>query len=138
MKLKFKIAQSTDLAPQVIVDKIKVKLDKDDYQILNITGDTVEFNDSPWKLMSRSKAFRRLDGGKFEINLKDDSTSVTLSYYLSLIGVILVLAVLSIGLIANGEYYAPIFFLAFYLIGITINIAILKDVANEMLNDITN
>ncbi|SDD94947.1 hypothetical protein SAMN05216464_103131 [Mucilaginibacter pineti] len=136
MKLKFKISQSTDLAPRVIVDRINAKLEKEDYRIINITTDLVEFDESMWKLMSRSKAMTRLDGGTFEINLQDNLASVTFSYYLSLIAPIAVLTAISVCLIINGEYYAPLFFISFYIIAITIHAAILKGVANDMLNEI--
>ncbi|MBB6110645.1 hypothetical protein [Mucilaginibacter lappiensis] len=136
MKLKFKISQTTSLAPEIIIDRIKAELDQNKYRVLNITNNSVKFDESPWKLMWNFEAMRRLDGGKFDVNLQDNLTSVTFSYYRSLIGPLIILTVISIGLIRDGEYYAPLGFLLFYVIALTFNAFTLKDVANEMLNDI--
>ncbi|NHA04652.1 hypothetical protein G7092_12635 [Mucilaginibacter sp. HC2] len=136
MKLKFKISQTTSLAPEIIIDRIKVELDQNKYRVLNITNNSVKFDESPWKLMWNFEAMRRLDGGKFDVNLQDNLTSVTFSYYRSLIAPIIILTVISISLIKDGEYYAPLGFFLFYVITLTFNAFTLKNVANEMLNNI--
>ena len=136
MKLKFKISQTTDLAPEIIIDRIKAELDQNKYRVLSVTNNSVKFDESPWKLMWNFQAVRRLDGGKFDVSLQDNLTSVTFNYYLSLITPIMILIVISIGLITNGEYYAPLFFLLFYVVAVTFQVITLKDVANEVLSEI--
>ncbi|SDP60756.1 hypothetical protein SAMN05428975_2049 [Mucilaginibacter sp. OK268] len=136
MKLKFKISQTTNLAPEIIIDRIKGELDQKKYRVLTMTNSSVKFDESPWKLMWNFQAVRRLDGGEFEVSLQDNLTSVTFSYYLSLIAPIIILIAISIGLIKDGEYYAPLFFLLFYVVAVTFQVITLKDVANEMLSEI--
>ena len=136
MKLKFKISQTTDLAPEIIIDRIKAELDKNKYRVLSVTNNSVKFDESPWKLMWNFQAVRRLDGGEFKVSLQDNLTSVSFSYYLSLIAPIIILIAISIGLITNGEYYAPLFFLLFYAVAVTFQVITLKDVANEVLSEV--
>lgn len=136
MKLKFKISQTTDLAPEIIIDRIKAELDQNKYRVLSVTNNSVKFDESPWKLMWNFQAVRRLDGGEFEVSLQDNLTSVTFGYYRSLIAPIIIIIAISIGLIKDGEYYAPLFFLLFYVIALTFNTVTLKGVANEMLCEV--
>jgi hypothetical protein len=138
VKLKFKIARSTTFHGWVLVDKILSELNKRDYRILNSTSSVVEFDDSPWKLMSNYKAVQRLDGGKFEISIDDNFKLVTFTYYRSVLWPVIILTILSVSLIAHGQYYAPLYFLAFYLIAITVNVVMLKSKAEEILNEIVN
>jgi hypothetical protein len=51
MKIKFKLTQTTHLAPQVLIDKTVSLLEGNDYRVTNLTGGVVEFDDNPWKLM---------------------------------------------------------------------------------------
>jgi len=136
MKLKFKISRATNLNPQIVIDRITKKLDNDNYRILNVTDDTVEFDESPWKIMWNFQAARRLDGGKFEIHESDNLFSITFSYYRSLIAPVVILIAISVGLIIEEQYYAPLFFLAFYVIILGFNMITLRGVAEEMLDEI--
>lgn len=136
MKIKLKTSQSTKLSNRTIIDRIISELNNSNYRILNTTNDIVEFDDSPWKLMWNFQAARRFDGGKFEISLRDNLTLVSFTYYRSLIWPVIILIVLSIILIAQGEYHAPLFFLAFYIFAIGINMITLKGIAEDMLTEI--
>jgi hypothetical protein len=136
MKISCKTIQSTTLAPHVIIGKIVSALDHRDYRVTNLTSSIVEFDDSPWKLMWRHEAVRRLSGGKFEIAISGNDTLITFSWYRSLWAQVLILAALSIAMISNGEYYAPLFFLTFYVIAITINIVTLRSIARDLLQAI--
>ena len=82
------------------------------------------------------QAARRFDGGKFEISLRDNLTSVKFTYYRSMVWPSIMLLVLSIIFITQGEYYAPLFFLAFYIFAIGINMITLKGIAEDMLTAI--
>lgn len=136
MKLKFKISQSTNLDPQIITGKIVSLLDDGKYRVNNVTDSTVEFDDDPWELIWNFEAVKRLDGGKFEISLLNKEALITFTWYKSLLVPAFILAAVSIILIHEGEYYAPLFFLAFYIIAISINIITLRSIASGMLNKI--
>jgi hypothetical protein len=136
MKLKFKVSQSTNLHPQIITGKIVSLLDDGKYRVNHVTDSRVEFDENPWKLMWNFEAAKRLDGGKFEISMLNNEVLITFTWYKNLMVTVLILAALSITLIHEGEYYAPLFFVAFYIIAISINIVTLRSIAREMLNKI--
>jgi hypothetical protein len=138
MKLKFKITQSTSLSPQALTGKIVSRLDDSGYRVINVSTNIVEFNEPMFKLMERTKAMRRLDGGQFEISLSGNQTSVTLNYYVSLTAYILLFIALSAFLIYKGEYYGILFFLVFYSFAIPIQIITQRSAAKDMLNSILN
>jgi len=48
----------------------------------------------------------------------------------------IVFTALSISLLTHGDYYGPLFFLIFYVIGVTIDVSMLKGNAKEMLDEI--
>ncbi len=137
MKIRFKTTQSTTLAPNVLIGKIVSTLDQRNYRVTNINSNIVEFNDNPWKLMWNHEAVKRFDGGKFEATISGNNTLITFSWYRSLWSQILILAAPSIALISDGDYYVPLYFLAFYLIAITINILMLRGIARDTLQGIT-
>ena len=45
MKLKYKIAKSTELSTETIIKKILLKLDKEKYGVLDVTDTSVSFDD---------------------------------------------------------------------------------------------
>ncbi len=137
MKLKYKISQPTNLDGKIIIDTIIAKLEHNKYRILSVGYDSVNFDESPWKLMWNFQAVRRLEGGRFEVDILGKDTSVSLKYYINLLPQLFVIAALTIGLVANGEYYAPIFFFLFYFVAIMIQTVTLKEVATELLTKIT-
>jgi len=136
MKLKYKIAQSTDLDTQTLIKKMISKLEDDKYRILSVRENGLTFYDDPWKLMWNFEAARRMNGGSFEIETKDGVQTATFSIYLSLIVPICILLVLSTILISERQYDAPLFFLAFYIVGVTIQMITIRSIAREMLNDV--
>ncbi|QEC75641.1 hypothetical protein [Mucilaginibacter ginsenosidivorax] len=136
MKIKFKLTQATHVAPRVVVDKIVSLLEGNDYRITNLTSSIVEFNDSTWKLRWRHEATARLDGGKFELSVSGDEVLVTFSYYTSLTVQLLIFIALSIALIKDHQYIGILFFLAFYLFGISIQLITQRGTAKNMLKSI--
>lgn len=136
LRLTFKISRSTDLPIWPLVDKILAELNKRDLRIINSTSSIVEFNDNPWKLRWNFEAMGRLEGGKFEFSSTDNSILVTFSYYRKLLWPIVIFTALSISLLIHGDYYGPLFFLVFYVIAITVDVAMLKGNAGEMLDEI--
>jgi hypothetical protein len=138
MKLRFKITRSTSLSPPALTGKIVSRLDYGNYRVVNVTAHVVEFNDPPWKLMERTKAMKRLDGGQFEIRVSDTQILIIFNYYVSLTAPIFMFIGLSAFLIYQGEYYGILFFLAFYLVALPIQIIMQRGAANDMLNSILN
>jgi len=140
LRLTFKISRSTDLPVWTLVDNTVLELITRNYRILNSTSSIVEFDNSSssWKPTSRFETMSRFDGGKLKFSSDDKSVLVTFSYYLNILWPVIFFTTMSIFLIIDGEYYGPLFPLVFYVIAITINIAMLKGNANKMLDEILN
>ena len=138
MKLRFHISRTVKLEPQIINGLILLKLKDNGYRVQDVTTKSIAFDDNPWRPRWNFENVRRLDGGKFEIDPSGDSVTITLSYYISLTVPILILAMISVGAMINEDYYAPLFFLLFYIIVISIRAIISKDVANSILDEMFN
>jgi len=136
MKLKGKISRSTNLGPQLIIDRLKKELDDEEYRILAVTDDSLEFDERPWKLMWSFEAVRRFDGGRFEIHNSDNLVVVTFIYYSNLLSTIVAFFFVSIIAFFNADYFAPLFFASFFIIAISIHFLRLKHIAKDMLADI--
>jgi hypothetical protein len=138
MKLRFKISRLTNLDSQIVINRITNELEEKKYRVQNTTNHTVEFDDkhNPWEIMWNFQAAKRFDGGKFEVNFSTGLVTIIFSYYRSLISPIIILIILTIILIKDGEYYAPLFFLAFYIVAISINMITIRTVANELIDKI--
>jgi len=136
MKLAFKVSQSTNLDYNTIKNNALSVLELKKYRLVKITDNSVQFDESPWKLMWNFEAMKRFDAGEFQINVADGQGSVTLSYYVKLTTPLIAVAIISIFPITDGDYYAPLFFLTFFAVSIAINCLILKGIAAEMLNQV--
>ncbi|MFI5138092.1 MAG: hypothetical protein ACHQIM_09705 [Sphingobacteriales bacterium] len=133
-KIKYHASKSTDLEPSVIIEKILAKLNTKKYRITNVTNNEVTFDDWRVLFVSRVKALRRLDGGKFEISTSDNGTMVNFSYHLNFLPLLLVIGALMASLAYDGDYGGVIFFGVFYAIaGFVQNIAT-KDAGKAMLS----
>lgn len=138
MKLKFQMSQSANKEPYTTRQSILSVLKYNGYRIQSVTDKSVVFDDDPWALQWNFKAMGRISGGTFQITQRNDSVDVTLDYYLSLTAPVIILIILSVVLICQGEYYAPFFFLSFYVIAVIINVIILKGIAADILIAIIN
>ncbi|WP_184550599.1 hypothetical protein [Mucilaginibacter sp. FT3.2] len=92
MKIKFKVTQSTGLAPAVVISKIVSKPDDSRYRVNNVTLSSVEFDEEPWKLMWNFEAVKRLDGGKFEISSLNNEVLITFTWHSNLLTPALMIA----------------------------------------------
>ncbi len=97
--LKYHVARSTDLEPSVIIEKILSKLKAEKYRVTKVTKSSVTFDDWRVLIMSRIKAFRRLDGGEFEISNSDNGVVVSFNYHLNTLPYLLVVGALVVSLI---------------------------------------
>ncbi|SEO58108.1 hypothetical protein [Mucilaginibacter sp. OK283] len=136
MKIKFKLTQATHVAPQFVIDKTVSLLEGEEYRVNNLTSSIVEFDDNPWKLRWRHQAAGRLNGGKFELSVTADEVLVNFSYYTSLTAPLLIFIALAIGLISQERYYGILFFLAFYIFAISIQLITQRGTAKDMLKSI--
>jgi hypothetical protein len=77
-----------------------------------------------------------LDEGKFELSVSGDEALVTFSYYTSLTAPIVIFIALSVILIKDHQYHGILFFLAFYLFAISIQLITQRGTAKDMLKSI--
>jgi hypothetical protein len=138
MKLKYQISQTTDLEPQIIIERIRLKLEYKKYSVVDVTDSSIKFKERPWALMWNFEAVRRLDGGRFEIGVSGNGMSVNLLYYLNILPPLLALTALEFFTISDGVYEGSIFFVSFFFITGIIQTIISKGVAKEMLREILN
>jgi hypothetical protein len=134
MKITYHISETADIKPGVISDRILLALDKPGYVIIRESRETIEFYDNIWRLASRTNAFGRVDGGKFEIKNENNRIVLNFSYYASPTSEILV-SLFFIYLAIFKEYHAfyavPIILIFFLLRMVNV-----KTTAREMVTNI--
>lgn len=108
MKLKFQIAETTNLDPQILIDRICTMLEKRKYRINSKNGYTVRFDDYAPRLKWRNAS--RVDEGVFEISITDNTITIRLTYYINLIfELILIPITVLFGAIVNYvTFFIPI------------------------------
>ena len=136
MRLKFHVTQTINVEPSVLIDRILLKLKLVKYEIEEVNDNCVLFNDNPWILRWRHEAIKRLDGGKFEINISQDITSVTLHYYLKLLPWLLSLVFMEFITISNRAYEGALFFAIGFPVLMIIQLITARGIAKRMLGEI--
>ena len=140
MKLKYKIAKTTSISSEDIINKILLLIDEKKYGLVNVTDSQVSFDDKRRLIVGNWEYARRLHSGTFEI-ISNKSTNIVVLEYLPIplfefiwVG-ILVLA-FNIFAISNGANFAGLIALPFIgqLIFKHYN---LKNKAEEMLSMVT-
>lgn len=82
MRIKFKkVIRLTNTDPSALLRNIIDELNGDGYEITNQTQSGVEFKHNVWGFGSRTEAFKKVDGGIFEII--SEKKAIVFSYYLS-------------------------------------------------------
>jgi len=133
MKIKYKkIIRSTDYQPVNLTRKIVEELHKQGYEILQQSQNSIEFKYNIWSLGSRTDAFKKIDGGKFDIF--SVNKSIVLSYYLSPIFEILASCVAAF--FGFTQDYHIFYFIIFIAIMLIIRLISVKIVANRMIENI--
>ena len=117
MKLKYKIAKTTSLSAEDIINKILLLIDEKKYGLVNVTDSQVSFDDNRRLIVGNWEYARRLHSGTFEI-INNQNTNIVVLEYLPIpifefvwVG-ILVLA-FNIAAISNGADFAGLLTLPF-------------------------
>jgi hypothetical protein len=138
MKLRFQVSQSTNLTIPIIIENVLFKLNGNKYRIQEVTDDSVTFDDNPWTLRWSHEAIKRLDGGRFKINVSDSSITVSLHYYLNLLPWLIAVTILEFYTINDRVYEDSIFLVLFFFIIVIIQTLVSRGVAKSMLSEILN
>src|SRR5579872_2296351 len=83
MKIRYHISGAADIQFSLIPERFLLALDKSGYVIIRKTSETIEFYYNIWRLGSRTNAFGKVDGGKFEIKSENNRVVLNLNYYVS-------------------------------------------------------
>jgi hypothetical protein len=139
MKLKYRIAKSTELSQEAIVKKILLQIEKRKYGILDVTKNSVSFDDHNGGLVWNWEHARSLKSGKFEIINEGANNNVVFEYYpISLFEIIYVAVLCGIFLVVgiiHQVYFTGIISLVFFL-QLIFKHYNLKSIVNEMLTEI--
>lgn len=95
-----KLIRPVNVSDIQIIRNIGSELEKRGYLISHLDNRSITFKDNFWRLGSRSKTFKRVDGGKFEINPEQGNISFT--FYISLTFEIVVTAVMILIALFDG------------------------------------
>lgn len=117
MKLKYKIAKTSSLSSEDIINKILLLIEEKKYGIVNVTVNSVSFDDRRKLIRGNWEYIGRLHSGTFEI-VNNKSTNIVVMEYLPIplsefiwVG-ILVLA-FNIFAVYNGANFAGLITLPF-------------------------
>jgi hypothetical protein len=134
MKLKYEIFQSTNYPQTVLIDRI-VSFLKLDYEILSTSDNCVTFKSGWWAFGLKSKQYRKIDGGKFEIITSGNQVGVKFTYYKEILpDTVLLTVLILLSLIID---FHILFFGAGFLLIMLISIVTLKTITKELLVNIT-
>ena len=134
MKLKYQIAETTNLDPQMLIDGICAMLEKRKYRVINKNGYTVRFDD--YALWFKWRNVSRVDGGVFEVRISENGSTISLVYYLNLIVelILIPITLLYSALVNYVAFFMPIVISLMFLS----RIISVKQLAKEMINDVTH
>lgn len=141
MKLRYEISKSTELSSADIIEKIRVAVYRRKYSVVNVTQNSVSFDEHTAGLVWRSEYIKRMKSGEFSIINNMDGNIVIFEYYpIPLSGFITVgvIALIITGIaIINHAAFAGLFVLPFLgqLIYQHYN---LKLIAEEILIEVTS
>jgi len=139
MKLKYKIAKTTEYDSATIIKRILALLDEEKYGIVDVTSNSVSFDDKRRLIVGNWEHSRRLHNGKFELIAIENTNAVLFEYYpiplSEFIWVGAIVLVFNVFALANDVYFAGLITLPFIgqLIFKHYN---LQRKANEMLDKI--
>jgi len=81
MKLKYKIAKTTSLSSEDIINKILLLIEEKKYGLVNVTDSQVSFDDKRRLIVGNWEYARRVHSGTFEI-INNKSTNIVVLEYL--------------------------------------------------------
>jgi hypothetical protein len=140
MKLKYKIAKSTSLSSEDIINKILLLIEEKKYGIVNVTDSQVSFDDKRRLIVGNWEYARRLNSGTVEI-INNKNTNIVVLEYLPIpvfefIWVGIIVLAFNIMAFSNDTYFAGLITIPFIgqLIFKHYN---LKNKAEEMLSAVS-
>lgn len=140
MKLKYKIAKTTESSSEEIIKKILLLIAEKKYGILEVTSNHVSFNDHTSALVGNWEYYKRIKSGEFEVINNENNNIVVFEYYPIPVFEFFWAAILSVlpsvfGII-DKVYFIGLLGLPFLgqLIFKHFN---LKEIANEMLTEVS-
>ena len=134
MKIKFIISKLVNIEPSIIVKKIKCRLSESGYSITYQDDYKINFNNNFWTIGSRTKAFGKVDEGKFQIITLESETKIILSYYFSFVPTIFFTTLFILGSVIVD--YHIMYFIPIFLIIDLLRFDNVKSVGKKMINDI--
>jgi hypothetical protein len=138
LKIKYNIARTTNLAPKAVIGLLVSNLKEKEYKILEETEDGLTFYNNPWMPRWNFQRTIVLDGGNVEIDISNNSTLISFSYYLDFFPVLLIVSLLLISTIIDRHYDATLFFVCAYSVFSVISIIRAKWEAKKILREILN
>jgi hypothetical protein len=136
--LKFKILQETNINSPELVKKIHLELEKENYQIVHESDDSIGFTyyENKTQLVSKSKYAKTVPLGVFKIDSKEGKSYLKLVYCVSIVTEeILFLALLVCGFFIS---YAILIFVLILAFRLMTKINKLKQVGKKLIMDIIN
>jgi hypothetical protein len=135
MKIPFKrLMSSTNLSGADLIKNIVFKLEKSGYDITGQDSNHIEFKHDIWRFGSRSEAFEKLDGGRFEIH--PENGNVIFTFYVSLTSEVLATGVVMLINLIQDPYI--LFFIVFIWLIFLLRVLVVKAVAKQMMVNVTN
>ena len=112
MKLKYKIAKTTQLSSETIISRILSKVEEKKYGLVDVTKSSVSFDDNRCLIVGNWEYASRLHSGKFEVVDNDKSNIVVFEYYPIPVFEFIWVGILVLGFnifaISNSTIYRPI------------------------------
>jgi hypothetical protein len=141
MKLKYKIAKTTELRSEDIIKRILLVIEKKNYGILEVSGTSVSFDNRTGGLVRNWEYARQMKSGTFEIVNNGNNNVVVFEYYpIPVFDFIWVgiMSAIPIGFgIVNDAYYVG--FISWIFIGqLIFKHYNLKNKAEEMLREVVS
>ena len=136
MKLRFQASQNSALEPSAVIERIVSLLKDKEYQVKEVTDTSIIFSDNPWALRWSHQNLRRLDGGRFKIEVLSSGTLVSLATYWNLLPFLLIfVALITIPAIFAHDYLPAIIFSLFFTIAFALQRVASNDATREMLKN---
>jgi hypothetical protein len=141
VKLKYKIAKTSQLDSETIIKRILQEIEQRKYGILEITENSVSFDDHTGGIVGNWEYAKRMKSGRFEIIKNGTSNIVLFEYYpiplfeFLWVGILCMFPI-TVG-IANKQYFVGIISIPF-LAQLIFKHFNLKEIANGMLSDVVD
>lgn len=134
LRINFKkIIGSASNTSSALTKNIVAELERQGYRITNQTQNSIEFKHDILAFGSRTRVFRKVDGGTFDII--PENKTVVLSYYISPLFEIFASCI--IAFLGFTQDYHIFFFVAFIAMMFGIKLMTAKTVANQIMEDMT-